>query len=170
MPLTGQHAKILALPRLGTRRRTDTIARLLRLASRFRVTAQHANSNATVRQMPTRKISEFELHAYVDDALDNAERLRVEAFLAGHPAARVEVEAYRQQTQRLRRLFAEPPAPLPPELDRQVVRLARTLTWQDWFRRACWIALIGGALLLGGWLAGDWLRNVVLPMLIEHGP
>lgn len=156
------------MPRL--RRRTDTIARLLRLASRFRFAAGAANSNLTVRQLPPRRISAFELHGYVDGALDNAERLRVEAFLAHHPAACVEVEAYRRQSRRLRLLFAESLAPLPPVLDRQAAQLARRLFWQDWSRRAGWAVLIGGGLLLAGWLAADWLRATVPPLLAAYGP
>jgi anti-sigma factor RsiW len=50
-------------------------------------------------------VTEFELHAYVDNALPDARRAEVEGYLSAHPDDAERVAAYRQQNEALRALF-----------------------------------------------------------------
>ncbi|HRE18576.1 MAG TPA: anti-sigma factor [Rhodocyclaceae bacterium] len=50
-------------------------------------------------------ISEDELHAFADGRLDPARREHVEAWLAGHPEHRAEIEAWRAQREQLHRAY-----------------------------------------------------------------
>lgn len=51
--------------------------------------------------MSASPITEIDLHAYVDGQLDAARRAEVEAYLAAHPEAVAEVQAWREQNQSL---------------------------------------------------------------------
>lgn len=51
------------------------------------------------------RLSETDLHAYVDGALDEAHRREVEAHLAGNPADAERVRAWQEQGARMRALF-----------------------------------------------------------------
>jgi len=55
-----------------------------------------------VKQHPIRPISEDDLHAFVDDALDGPRRGEVAAYLAAHPAVAARTTAWRTQRQQLR--------------------------------------------------------------------
>lgn len=85
---------VVVLPR---RRRRASVVALLRLPKR--VEQRHSNA---VPPEPT--ISDYELHAFVDGALDQMRRERVMAFLVRHPAAAADVAAYRRQNRILREL------------------------------------------------------------------
>ncbi len=53
----------------------------------------------------TTPITEHDLHAYVDEALDAARRAEVESYLADHPADAERVRAYREQNRALAAMF-----------------------------------------------------------------
>lgn len=52
-----------------------------------------------------KKVTEIELHAYVDGQLDSARRLEVEAYLAANPVQAERVRAYALQKENLHTLF-----------------------------------------------------------------
>jgi anti-sigma factor RsiW len=57
--------------------------------------------------MTSVKVTEAQLHAYVDGVLAGAERAAVEAYLASHPDDAARVNAYRAQNETLHRAFDE---------------------------------------------------------------
>jgi anti-sigma factor RsiW len=98
------HNNVVMLPR---RRARSPVAALLRLPSRA---AQRRSAGTSP---PPGTISDYELHAFVDDALDSARRERVKLFLLRHPAAAAEAAAYRQQNRLLRELRRAPSSASP---------------------------------------------------------
>jgi anti-sigma factor RsiW len=50
-------------------------------------------------------VSDDELHAYMDGALDPMRRLEIASYLAGHPLEAARAEAFRAQREGLRALF-----------------------------------------------------------------
>ena len=92
------------------------------------------------------KVTEHELHAYVDDRLDPAERRALEAHFAEHLEDAARVQAYREQIAAFRAAF-DPvlSEPLPDRLRRI-----------DTSRRSARIAVAAGWLVVGvavGWFA-----------------
>ena len=95
-------------------------------------------------------ISEEMLHGYVDGQLCEADRRRVEAWLAAHPEKAREVADWQAQNEALRRLF---PAPRKaPPLPREAGTAAHVP----------WRALAAGLALLGLGLAGGWFGHSLL--------
>jgi len=97
-------------------------------------------------------ITEADLLAYVDDQLDVARRIEVEAYLARHPDAAAQVMADLKNRDALRLAFASE-LPRPPEATFQAAaRLERALAWREIGlkvrRMAAVVALIGF-----GWFA-----------------
>jgi anti-sigma factor RsiW len=74
------------------------------------------------------QISETKLHAYVDDALSETDRLNVEGFLAMRPDIAARIEAYRSQTIALHAAFNTGEEALPPSLADLSRRLVRART------------------------------------------
>lgn len=116
--------------------------------------------------MNAHPITEFDLHAYVDDALTPELQAAVEDHLARHPADAERVAAYRAQKLALKALFR-------PVLDEPIPESLHALTVQPikasaarggwpggglWQRLAAGvvIAALGGA---GGWLAHGQLQS-----------
>lgn len=66
--------------------------------------------------------TEAEIHAYVDDRLDEADHTRVEAWLARHPDRQEEVRAWQRDAQQLRAALGGLPADDRPALDPSVIR------------------------------------------------
>ena len=92
------------------------------------------------------KVTEHELHAYVDDRLDPAERRTVEAYLAANTEDAARVQAYREQNAALRAAFD-------PVLSEPVPDRLRRI---DTSRRSGRIAVAAGWLVVGvavGWFA-----------------
>ena len=93
-------------------------------------------------------VTEADLHAYADGQLPEAQRSKVEAFLAGRPEERARVDAWMQNNQALRAL-------LDPVMDEPIpatMRLAprgRALPWRQ-FAIAASIAFVSAG---AGWLA-----------------
>ncbi len=96
----------------------------------------------------TDKITQDDLLAYVDGALDVSKHAAVEAFLAQHPASDAEVKAWRRQNQSLHALYGHlAKEPVPAGLD--VRRMARDhhAASRNWRRMAAVAAL---CLIIGG--------------------
>jgi anti-sigma factor RsiW len=92
------------------------------------------------------KVTEHELHAYVDDRLDAAVRREVESHLAEHAEDTARVQAYREQNAAFRAAFD-------PVLDEPVPERLRRI---DASRRSARIAVAAGWLAVGvavGWFA-----------------
>ncbi|HLY54782.1 MAG TPA: anti-sigma factor [Stellaceae bacterium] len=101
--------------------------------------------------MNTRPITEDDLHAYVDQALDPARQAEVAAYLEQHPEVARRVEVYASQRGELRTALAPlAEAPVPPELDLRRMIAARRRPGAPWLQAVAAVALValGGA---GGW-------------------
>ncbi|WP_370156330.1 anti-sigma factor [Ferrovibrio sp.] len=105
-------------------------------------------------------VSEADLHAYVDDRLSPADRLRIEAHLVAHPGDAARVAAWQDQAEALRDHFA-------PALDAPVpAAMAGLLAREKAGERRLQAALrIAALLLVGvtGAAAGWWGRGWVAP-------
>ena len=112
---------------------------------------------------PASTISDYDLHAFVDNALDAARRKRVQAFLAQHQAVAADAAAYSRQNCMLRAL-KRPPTPNSPALGYLAAQLAGRLRRARIVRvAACCVAAT--VLALAGWsfISADW---VVLSHLV----
>ncbi|MDE2228404.1 MAG: hypothetical protein KGL11_05105 [Alphaproteobacteria bacterium] len=139
-------SNVVMLPRRRARR---PIAALLRPARRREPRAP----DDAFRIEST--ISDYELQAFVDDALDAARRERVRSFLARHPAAAADAAAYRHQNRVLRQLVREPPSPAVTYLAAQ---FARRLAQQRGRHILAWSAAAAVATATAWSVAagGDW--------------
>jgi anti-sigma factor RsiW len=99
-----------------------------------------------------RPITEDELHAYVDQALDPARRAEVEDYLAHHPEVARRVAGDVQQRDQLRAALAPiAEEPVPPELG-----LAQLLEARQLRRPARWQLAIAAVALVGLGGFGGW--------------
>jgi anti-sigma factor RsiW len=109
--------------------------------------------------MDRRPITEDDLHAYVDAALDPTRRTEIDVYLDAHPDVAVRVQGYVRQRADLRaalRPIAE--EPVPPELNlARMVEMRRRTTVGWWRAMAAVLLLCLGA--AGGWS----LHGVVSP-------
>jgi anti-sigma factor RsiW len=109
---------------------------------------------------PWREITEEDLHAYVDGALDGARRLDVALYLAISPIEAARVESFRAQKEGIHALFDEVIVePLPKRLRRLMVRR----TSLRMLRRSMpFIAMasFGGLLLLAANAVGHQLASL----------
>lgn len=101
--------------------------------------------------MKEKTVTIDDLMAWVDGQLGHAERAAVEAYLAEHPAAREQAEAYREQNLALHRAFDGVLNEPVPERMRIPVRPARRV----------WLATALAATLAGGVGIGWFGRGVV---------
>ena len=99
-----------------------------------------------------RPVTEDDLHAYIDDALDFSRRRQVEAFIDQDADARRRVETYAKQRNALRAAlapYAEEPVPSRLSLARLIERKRRPApSWRRMAAAAAVIFVAGGA---GGW-------------------
>lgn len=107
-----------------------------------------------------RPISEDDLHAYVDGALDARRQAEVSAYLAAHPDMAARVEGFARQRAMLREALGPiAQEPVPPELSlRRMLdeRLAsRAMPWRS-AAAAAVLLIAGGA---GGWFGRDWMAE-----------
>ncbi len=99
------------------------------------------------------------LHAYADGHLGDAERAAVERYLAAHPDAAADVDAWRRQNEALAALFPAPAAnePIPPRLSpARIAGDVRTGRRQSLVNIAAAVTLV----VLGsgiGWFGRDYL-------------
>lgn len=99
-----------------------------------------------------RKITEHDLHAYVDGALDGPARAAVEAYLAEHPAAAGEVEDLKRQNETLRALYGHiATEPVPPRLNAYRVERESRIRTASWSRMAAAAVLLLAVGTAGGW-------------------
>ncbi len=101
---------------------------------------------------PNEPISQYDLHAYVDDQLDAARRIAVEDYLARHPQRAAEVMADLRSRDALRLAMPGPRGPAPEATLAAGRRLARSLAGQRLFARFRRIAAVGAFLAIG-WFA-----------------
>ena len=105
---------------------------------------------------PASTISDYDLHAFVDNALDAGRRARVQAFLARHPAVAADAAAYSRQNRMLRGLKRSPTA-VSPAQGYLAAQLAGRLTRARIARvAACCVAAAVIALAAGSLMTGDW--------------
>jgi anti-sigma factor RsiW len=98
------------------------------------------------------KISEADLHAYVDGQLDTGRRAEVDAYLAAHPEAAAYVQELRAQAHALHASFdGVMNEPIP-------VRLTNVLHPRPWSR-----SLAAGFTWLACGLAAGWLAHGMVP-------
>src|SRR5580704_4691720 len=101
--------------------------------------------------MNMRPISEDDLHAFVDQALDTRRQAEVAAYLESHPEIAARVARYRDQADMLRAALApvaEEPVPLELDLGRMIADRRRRGAMVQWAAAAVVLVCIGG---LGGW-------------------
>lgn len=108
------------------------------------------------------RMGERELDAYVDDQMDEAQRARIEAYLATRPEAAARVMQDLALRRDLRRALAPPPSP--PALRGAARRLVRARRRDDRMRRV--LRIVPAAMLMGlGWLAHAGLG----PLSVSEG-
>lgn len=109
--------------------------------------------------MSERPISEDDLHAFVDGALDAAREAEVRSYLAAHPDAAGRVSDYAAQREALRQALApiaEEPIPSALNLDRLQAERRQPQRAGSPIAAACAFLVLGTA---GGWIA----RGLDLP-------
>jgi anti-sigma factor RsiW len=103
-----------------------------------------------------RPITEEDLHAYVDAALDPARRAEVDDYLKHHPDVARRVQGYARQREELRATLAPiAEEPIPPELNFASLIEA----YQRPSRSAPWRAVAAAILLFGLGGAGGWTMH-----------
>lgn len=104
------------------------------------------------------KITEHDLHAYADGALDGPVRAAVEAYLEENPAEAEEVEGWKRQNETLRALYGHVAAEkVPPQLSAYRIERenrARSGRWQRMAAAAVLLVAIGTA---AGWYGHSFL-------------
>lgn len=110
--------------------------------------------------------SEQDLHAYVDNQLDEAMRRQIDIYLTSHPEAACEVEQLRLENQRLRASMENiSAAPIPPRLDPFGIRRELRARSQRRMAIAASLVLTLSLGTLGGWQLRDMsMRATYLPM------
>ncbi|MGH6975046.1 MAG: anti-sigma factor family protein [Stellaceae bacterium] len=131
-----------------------------RCRTRWRVTAlrwwPHHDTHGP-ELPPASTISDYDLHAFVDNALDAERRKRVQAFFAQHPAVGAAAAAYSRQNRMLRAL-KRPPTLSSPALGYLAAQFVGRLTRARIAGlAACCVA--AAVLALAGWsfISGDWV-------------
>jgi anti-sigma factor RsiW len=104
--------------------------------------------------MSGRPISEDDLNAYVDRALDATRQAEVEAYLAAHPEVARRVAGFARQRDELRQAFAPiAQEPVPPELNLARMIEARRRPARERWRFAAAAVLLVAAGVGAGWAA-----------------
>jgi anti-sigma factor RsiW len=103
-------------------------------------------------------VTQDDLHAYVDGALDPAARAKIEAYLQSHPEEAGTVAAYERQNEALRALGAS----LEQAVDGSPFWLRQGAKQRHWAQRLLWVASVAALLLLAAG-SGWWARGVIGP-------
>ncbi|SFA80476.1 Transmembrane transcriptional regulator (anti-sigma factor RsiW) [Collimonas sp. OK607] len=111
-----------------------------------------------MNQLP---VTEADLHAYVDGLLPQSRRTEIESYLASRPAEAERINAYREQSARLRALF-EPvlDEPMPPQLSTLTAPPAPARAHLQRYAAGLAIALIGG---VAGWVLNGQTQSGTMP-------
>jgi anti-sigma factor RsiW len=108
--------------------------------------------------MSGRPITEDDLHAYVDRALDFVRHAEVATYLASHPDVAERVEGFSRQREMLRSALAPiAEEPIPPQLN-----LLRILEARRKYRASAWRMAAAAVILCIGGFGGWWLRGMEL--------
>lgn len=105
---------------------------------------------------------EFELHGYIDGALDDEAMVRIERYLEAHPQAAAKVREYLRQKGDIRGFARTATAKPSPAIDALEKQLARKLKRESFFR---WPPVAVAALLI----AAGWMGHALYLPLAE-GP
>jgi anti-sigma factor RsiW len=111
--------------------------------------------------MTMQPITEDDLHAYVDDALDAARRSEVAAYLESHADVAARVESYHLQRLKLRDAFdpiAEEPVAIGLNLAHMIEARRSRTPIAPW-----WMVAAAAALFVLGSGSGWWLHGLSLP-------
>ncbi len=104
---------------------------------------------------PSAAISEDDLHAFVDGALDEAVRAEVEAWLAAHPEDAARVAAWRRQNTELHAVFdGVRDEPLPASMQASLGGGRRSAARTTWMRAAAAVVLFVAGAATGWGLRG----------------
>jgi anti-sigma factor RsiW len=108
---------------------------------------------------PGPPVSDDELHAYIDGALDPARRLAVATYLATHPREAARAEAFRAQREGIHALFGHIlDQPVPERLHAPLLRRSARAFWR---RIACAVGAASAVLVLVVVLSsGSWQSYV----------
>lgn len=110
-------------------------------------------------------LDEHDLHAYVDDQLDEHERVIMERYLAQHPHIARQVQGWREDTQRLRATLGGLPLPdVTTSLDPATIRARQVRRTHSRMRLAASFVLCIALGSLGGWQARGWQSATSAPM------
>ncbi|HEV2264665.1 MAG TPA: hypothetical protein VGR79_09055 [Stellaceae bacterium] len=150
---------------MAKNRSSNVIVLPHRRRTRLRIAALRWRSHRDARGSevpPASTISDYDLHAFVDNGLDATRRTRVQAFLLQHPAAAADAAAYCRQNRMLREL-KRPATPNAPALGYLAAQLAVRLTCARIGRAMAYgaaavaIAVAAWVLVSGGWVAVPYL-------------
>ncbi|MBB3456114.1 anti-sigma factor RsiW [Rhizobium sp. BK313] len=111
--------------------------------------------------MTMQPITEDDLHAYVDDALDAERRAEIVAYLESHADVAARVEGYHLQRRKLRDVFdpiADEPVPTALNLAHMIEGRRNRAVIAPW-----WMAAAATALFVFGGGSGWWLHGLSLP-------
>ena len=105
--------------------------------------------------MNSSRPTEDELHAYVDQRLDERRRGEIEAWLVDHPDDATEVRQWRRQAEAMRCLIAPLQLPANPALDPRAIRVRMRRRRRRRAMLAASLVVTLGAGIAGGWQARD---------------
>lgn len=109
--------------------------------------------------------NEQDLHAYVDEQLDEHERVIIERYLVQHPHIAHQVQGWREDAQRLRATLTGLPLPdVTTNLDPAVIRARQVRRTYSRLRLAASFVLCIALGSLGGWQARGWQNPANAPM------
>ncbi len=105
------------------------------------------------------KITEQDLHAFVDGELDVASRAEIGAWLTDHPEDAQKIAAWGEQKTKLQALFGDVlDEPIPPKMEAALSKRAPSENRHNWWRSAAAVLL-----LIAGTGAGWMLRGEFAP-------
>lgn len=111
--------------------------------------------------------TEAEIHAYVDDRLDEADRTRVEDWLARHPDRQQEVQAWQRDARQLRAALGGLPDVDRPALDPAAIRSRLRHRRHARLSMAAMLVIALGLGGVGGWQARDMGMPAAAPPMAD---
>ncbi|NIG19264.1 anti-sigma factor [Pantoea sp. Al-1710] len=109
--------------------------------------------------------NEHDLHAYVDNQLNDHERAIIERYIAQQPQIARQVQTWQWEARHLRTALSEFQLPLLPErLDPAFIRARHVQRSRLRLKLAACFVLCVGLSSAGGWQMHDWRNQNVAPM------